>query len=151
MIEEIFEFRRQARGPRNYMALGVVLTVIFLGCTQGWGLWAALLCGPFLAIVLVRLTLNEAQGFRLSDKGIDWCDGIVGRSLDWNEVNAVTIGGDGSGGADCRLHVDGGETVPLPASSAFSPERLALEFRQRGIPVWRPAGERLAVGVAQLQ
>lgn len=151
MFDEIFEFRRQARGPGNYLALGTVMVVLFLGWSQGWGIWAAILCGPFLAMVLVRLILNEARGFRMTDDGLDWYVGLQGRSVPWADLNAVTIAGDGAGGADCLLHIDGGETAHLPEAAAFAPERLAHEFRQRGVPIWRPAGERLSVGGVQLQ
>lgn len=151
MFDDIFEFRRQARGPGNYLALGVVMTVMFLGRAQGWGLWAALLCGPFLAMVLVRLILNAAIGFRLGPEGLLWYQGATARSVGWADLDAVTITGDGAGGADCILHLAGGETDRLPGASAFAPERLTQEFRLRGVPVWRPAAERLAVRAVQVQ
>lgn len=137
MTNELFEFRRQARGPQNYLALALVMTVSYLGWAQGWGLMAFLLCGPFLAMVLVRLVENEAEGFRMTQDAIEFygadCDGAVS----WFDLSGVTISGDGTGGARCELHHVGGDTWVMPATAAFSPERLSEEFRLRGIPVWR--------------
>lgn len=141
MITDIFEYRRQARAPRNYFALGLVGGLLYLGWAQGWGLVASLLCGPFLAMVLVRLVANQAEGFRMTADTIDYYGDCADGTVDWNDLQAVTLSGDGAGGARCLLHLDGGRTEQLPATSAFAPERLAQEFRLRGIPVWRAATE----------
>ncbi len=151
MYQDVFEYRRQARSADNYLALGLVFVLFYLGLHQGWGLVAGLLLSPFLAFVLVRLVLNDSAGFRLGGDGLTWHAHGRERRLPWHDLNAVTIGGDGAGGADCLLHLRGGETAHLPATGAFAPERLAQEFRLRGVPVWRPAPERLAVGLPQLQ
>lgn len=139
MTGEIFEYRNQARGPRNYIALGLILTVIYSAWQQGWGLMAVFLCGPVLGFVLVRLIENEAAGFRMTETGLDYYAPGVGAEINWHGLRGVTIAGDGAGGAICDLHLDDGETSRLPATAAFAPERLAQEFRLRGIPVWRMA------------
>ena len=136
---DIFEYRAQVRGPRTYMALWLGLEVLYIGWKQGWGLIATLLCGPFLAITLVRLVLNPAEGFRMDDDGLDFYSDAAEGAIDWLDLRAVTIGGDGAGGACCHLHLVDGDTETLPATNAFSPERLAQEFRLRGVPVWRPS------------
>lgn len=137
MTSEIFEYRNQARGPRNYIALGLVLTVLYAGWQQGWGLMAVFLCGPILGFILVRLIENEAEGFRMTESGLDYyATGIEGE-VNWHTVRGVSISGDGAGGAICDLHLSDGEITRMPATSAFAPERLAQEFRLRGIPVWR--------------
>ncbi len=139
MTDETFEYRNQARGPKNYVALGLVLALLYSGWVQGWGVMAVFLCGPFLALILVRLIENEAEGFRLTEKGMDYFAPGQEGEIDWHSLRGVTIGGDGAGGALCDLHLEGGETARLPATAAFAPERLAQEFRLRGIPVWRAA------------
>ncbi|HQY45260.1 MAG TPA: hypothetical protein PK450_13890 [Paracoccaceae bacterium] len=139
MTSEIFEYRNQARGPRNYIALGLILAVIYSAWQQGWGLMAVFLCGPILGFVLVRLIENEAAGFRMTETGLDYYAPGVGAEINWHSLRGVTIAGDGAGGAICDLHLDDGETRRLPATAAFAPERLAQEFRLRGIPVWRMA------------
>jgi hypothetical protein len=139
MTTEIFEYRNQARGPRNYIALGLVLAVIYAGHQQGWGLMAVFLCGPILGFLLVRLIENDAEGFRMTESGLDYyAPGCVGE-VDWHTLRGVTVAGDGAGGAICDLHTDDGTSVRLPATAAFAPERLAQEFRLRGVPVWRAA------------
>lgn len=137
MTPEIFEYRRQARAPRNYFALGLVGFLLYVGWSQGWGLVAGLLCGPALALVLVRLVLNQAEGFRMTEEALDFYGDRIDGTIDWLDLQAVTLSGDGSGGARCLLHLDGGRTELLPATGAFAPERLAQEFRRRGVPVWR--------------
>lgn len=137
MNTEILEYRNQARGPRNYIALGLVTAVISIGQQQGWGLMAVFLCGPMLGYLLVRLIENEAEGFRMSEAGLTYyAPGLEGE-VDWNLLRAVTVIGDGAGGALCDLHLDDGGITRLPATAAFAPERLAQEFRLRGVPVWR--------------
>jgi len=136
-MTDTFEFRRQARGPGNYLALGVCMGLIYLGWAQGWPLIAFLLCGPFLSFVLVRLILNEAEGFRLMASGIEFYRQSERRLIAWRDLADVTLRGDGDGGAECLLHLKGGETETLPATSGFSPERLGQEFRARGIAVQR--------------
>jgi hypothetical protein len=136
---DIFEYRTQARSPRTYLALGLCLEVLYLGWKQDWGLVATLLTGPFLAIFLVRLVINRAEGFRMNGDGLDYYGDLAEGAVDWLDLRAVTIGGDGAGGARCLLHLVDGGTETLPATNAFSPERLAQEFRLRGVPVWRPA------------
>lgn len=137
MTGEIFEYRNQARGPRNYIALGLVLAVLYAAWQQGWGLMAVFLCGPILGFVLVRLIENEAEGFRMTETALDYyAPGIEGEVV-WHSLRGVTIVGDGTGGAVCDLQLRDGEVVRLPATAAFAPERLAQEFRLRGIPVWR--------------
>jgi len=144
MRHEIFEYRQQARGPRNYVALGLVMALIYVGWAQGWGLIAILLSGPILALILVRLVVNDAAGFRLTGTALDFYDGTAFQSLDWNEVEGVTVTGDGGGGSVCVIRTAEGQTHLLPATAPFSPERLTQEFRERGIPVWRPQGDRRA-------
>lgn len=137
MTGEIFEYRNQARGPRNYIALGLVLAVLYAAWQQGWGLMAVFLCGPILGFVLVRLIENEAEGFRMTETALDYyAPGIEGEVV-WHSLRGVTLVGDGMGGAVCDLQLSDGEAVRLPATAAFAPERLAQEFRLRGIPVWR--------------
>lgn len=145
---DIFEYRAQTRGPRTYMALWLGLEVLYVGWKQGWGLVATLLCGPFLAYTLVRLVLNSAEGFRMDDNGLNFYSDAVEGAIDWLDLRAVTIGGDGQGGARCELHLVDGATETLPATRAFSPERLAQEFRMRGVPVWRPSPTETAQPLA---
>ncbi|MGB3146343.1 MAG: hypothetical protein WBA91_01140 [Paracoccaceae bacterium] len=140
MSFEIFEYRRQARGPMNYFALALVIAITNLAWQQGWAFMAILLCGPFLAMILVRLIENDAEGFRMNEDGLYCYAGSHDESFDWYDLQGVTISGDGAGGAVCILHLAMGETMRMPATSAFSPERLAEEFRLRGLPVWRAAG-----------
>ena len=136
-MTDTFEFRRQARGPANYLALGASMALIYAGWAQGWPLMAVILCGPFLAFILVRLVLNEAEGFRLLASGVELYDQSHDRLINWRDLAAVTLRGDGNGGAQCLLHLSGGETETLPATAGFSPERLGQEFRVRGVQVWR--------------
>ncbi len=137
MISDTFEYRRQARGPGSYLALGLAMGLIFTGWSQGWPFSAMILCGPFLALILVRLILNEAEGFRLTAHALEFYGSSEDRAIAWRDLNAVTLSGDGSGGAHCLLHLAGGSTDVLPATSSFSPERLGQEFRDRGVPVRR--------------
>ncbi len=137
MTTEIFEYRKQARGPKNYLALALVLGVMYAAHLQGWGFVGTLLCGPFLAWVLVRLIENDAEGFRMNEAGLNYYGASVAGEVEWHQLRGVTIGGDGAGGALCHLHLGAGETESLPATAAFAPERLAQEFRLRGVPVWR--------------
>ena len=137
MITETFEFRRQARGPGNYLALGVAMAMVYSGWTQGWSLMAVFLCGPFLALILVRLVLNEAEGFRLTAQGVEFYSDHRHRNLAWRDITNVTMAGDGMGGAHCLMHLRNGATDTLPATHGFSPERLGHEFRTRGVPVRR--------------
>ena len=134
-MTDTFEFHRQARGPGNYLALGVAMGLIYIGWAQGWPLMAVLLCGPYFAYVLVRLILNEAEGFRLLPGGIEFYRPTDSRMVVWRDLAAVTLRGDGDGGAECLLHLKGGVTETLPATAGFSPERLRQEFRSRGVNV----------------
>ncbi len=148
MTIEIFEYRRQARGPRNYFALGLATSVLYLAWSQGWGLIAVLLCGPFLGLVTARLIENEAEGFRMTPSGLDYYDADGEGELDWHQLSGVTLTGDGAGGARCLLHLPGGQSVTMPATEAFAPERLAQEFRLRGVPVWRATAVPVALAAA---
>lgn len=148
MTNEIFEYYRQARGPRNYLLLGLSLAIIYIAARQGWGLAGTLLCGPFLGMVLVRLIANDAAGFRMSPAGLAWFDGTADGEIGWNRVRAVAVAGDGAGGALCDLHLANGFSMRLPATAAFAPERLAQEFRARGISVWRPASDTARTALA---
>lgn len=139
MTTEIFEYRKQARGPKNYLALALVLGVTYAAHLQGWGFAGILLCGPFFAWVLVRLIENDAEGFRMSEAGLDYYGGNISGEVEWHRLRGVTIGGDGAGGSLCQLHLGAGESETLPATAAFAPERLAQEFRLRGVPVWPAA------------
>jgi hypothetical protein len=138
MMVEIFEYRRQARGPKNYLALWSVMAMLYVGWAQGWFLVAVLLCGPFLAMILVRLVLNEAAGFRLGPNGIDYFDGAEDGSVTWRDLRAVTLCGDGTGGATCLMQLTNGDSINLPATGDFAPERLATEFKARRGQIWRP-------------
>ncbi len=148
MTNEIFEYRNQARGPRGYLALAVIMAVLYAGWSQGWGLVGVLLCGPALGFVLSRLIQNQAQGFCLSVGGIDYHDGALEASVAWADLTGVTITGDGAGGCQCHLHLQRGRTVLMPATQAFSPDRLTQEFRLRGVPVWRPAAPATGAALA---
>ena len=136
-MTDTFEFRRQARGPGNYLALGVTMATLYLGWSQGWSLLAMFLCGPFLALVLVRLVLNEAEGFRLTQDGVEYYSHDSDRMIAWRSLSSVTVTGDGAGGAECVLHLRDASTDVLPATTGFSPERLGQEFRARGVIVRR--------------
>jgi hypothetical protein len=148
MTSEIFEYRNQARGPRNYIALGLVLAVIYAGVEQGWGLMAVFLCGPILGFLMVHLIENEAKGFRMTEGGLDYYAPGTEGEVDWHALQGVTIAGDGAGGAVCDLHMTDGTVTRLPATEAFAPERLAQEFRQRGIPVWRAVAPQTGLAAA---
>lgn len=149
MTGETFEYRNQARGPRNYVALGLILAVLYAASQQGWGLMAVFLCGPMLGFVLVRLIENEAEGFRMTETALDYyAPGIEGEVI-WHSLRGVTLAGDGLGGTICDLHLDDGEVTRLPATHAFAPERLAQEFRLRGIPVWRAPANSNRMAVAR--
>ncbi len=137
MTSEIFEYRNQARGPRNYITLGLVLAVLYAAYQQGWGLMAVFLCGPILGFVLARLIENAAEGFRMTETALDYYAPGVEGAVNWHSLRGVTIAGDGTGGAICDLQLSDGEIIRLPATAAFAPERLAQEFRLRGVPVWR--------------
>lgn len=137
MSNEIFEYRRQARGPRNYMALAIVMALLYLSWAQGWGLVSVFLCGPALGFLIARLIENAAEGFRMTEAGLDFYDAVQEGEVDWFDLTGVTIVGDGAGGSQCLLHLHRGATLTMPATGAFAPERLAEEFRRRGVPVWR--------------
>lgn len=137
VISETFEFHRQARRPGNYFGLGVAMAMAYAGWSQGWALMAIVLCGPFLALVLVRLVLNAAEGFRLTANGVELYSEDRHRNIAWRDIANVTIGGDGKGGARCVIHLRDDSADDLPATGGFSPERLGQEFRARGVPVWR--------------
>lgn len=139
MTNEIFEYRLQARGPQAYFALGLALTVVYFGWVQGWGLISVFLCGPFLAMVLARLLENDAEGFRMTAQSLDFYDAHNDGTVAWRDLRGVTVCGDGGGGARCMLHLYSGQNLQLPATGAFSPDRLAQEFRVRNVPVWRAA------------
>ncbi|MFZ1660364.1 MAG: hypothetical protein WAT77_00280 [Paracoccaceae bacterium] len=151
MVSDIFEYRRQERGPKNYIALGLAGAVLYFGWAQGWSLVAVLLCGPFLGYILARLVMNDAEGFRLTETSLEYYRLTDEQSLDWHEINGVTITGDGLGGAACLIHCADGRSESLPATAQFSPERLSQEFRLRGIPVWRTQSLRPSLGEPQLQ
>ena len=151
MITDTFEYRRQARGPGNYLALGVAMAMVYAGWSQGWSLMAVFLCGPFLALILVRLVLNQAEGFRLTPKGVEFYNDDRHRAIAWREVATVTMTGDGMGGAHCVLHLRNGATDTLPATNGFSPERLGQEFRARGVPVRRAQPQTAPQGQAYSQ
>jgi hypothetical protein len=146
MTDDIFEIRRQARGPRNYLLLWLAISVLYAGWQQGWPLMAGLLCGPCLAMVLVRLAVNEAEGFRMTAEGIDVWDARSTRSADWASVRWVMVSADAAGRARCVVRLaDGGEPA-LPAASALGPDRLAEEFQKRGVTVRR--GHQASGGLA---
>ena len=114
MTTEIFEYRKQARGPKNYLALALVLGVTYAAHLQGWGFAGILLCGPFFAWVLVRLIENDAEGFRMSEAGLDYYGGNISGEVEWHRLRGVTIGGDGAGGSLCQLHLGAGKAKPCP-------------------------------------
>lgn len=146
MTSDILDVRRQARRPRNYLILWIAGAVLYAGWLQGWPTLAALLCGPSLVLILVRLIVNEAEGFRLTAGGIEFYDAHAARTAGWDEVRWVTISDDGRGRARCALCLAGGGEADLPAVSAFAPDRLAEEFEKRGVMVRKGAvtGGRLA-------
>jgi hypothetical protein len=148
MTNEIFEYRNQARGPRGYLALAVIMAVLYAGWSQGWGLVGVLLCGPALGWILSRLIQNDAQGFRMTAGGLDYHNGPLEGEVGWPDLAGVTITGDGAGGCQCHLHLHRGRTVLMPATQAFSPDRLTQEFRKRGVPVWRPAASVTGAALA---
>ncbi|MGC1486714.1 MAG: hypothetical protein WA784_02885 [Albidovulum sp.] len=137
MPTETFEYRRQARGPKNYIALWITMLVLYFASAQGWGFMAAILCGPFLGMIIVRLVLNEAEGFRLNERGVEYYSLAGTYRIKWRDLRAVVISGDGLGGAKCLLHTTNGASVALPATDAFSPDRLGQEFKTRNVPIWR--------------
>lgn len=137
VIAETFEFHRQARRPGNYFGLGVAMAMVYAGWSQGWSLMAVVLCGPFLALILVRLVLNAAEGFRLTPNGVELYSEDRHRNIAWRDIANVTIAGDGTGGARCVIHLRNDTADNLPATNGFSPERLGQEFRARGVPVRR--------------
>ena len=151
MVSDIFEYRRQERGPKNYIALGIAGAVLYFGWVQGWPLVAVLLCGPFLGFILARLVMNEAEGFRLTETSLEYYHLTDEQTLDWHEINGDTIAGDSLGGATCLIHCADGRTERLPATAQFSPERLTQEFRLRGVPVWRTQSLNQSLGDPQLQ
>ncbi|MCX8507452.1 MAG: hypothetical protein ORN49_01000, partial [Rhodobacteraceae bacterium] len=105
MTTEIFEYRRQARGPKNYLALALVMGVIYASSLQGCGVVGVLLSGPFLAWVLVRLVENDAEGFRMTENRLDYYGAGLSAEVAWHDLRGVTLSGDGAGGTICELHL----------------------------------------------
>ena len=141
MYSEPFDYHEQARNPRMYLLTGLAGAVLYAGLAQGWGLAAILLAGPVLAWILVQLVMNPGAGFRLWEQGISFYDADRERMIDWHDLSAVTLSADGAGGAICILHLADGREERLPATAAFTTDRLAQEFRLRGVPVWRATPE----------
>ncbi|WP_284163390.1 hypothetical protein [Frigidibacter sp. SD6-1] len=137
MVTEIFEYRRQARGPWSYLSLAVWTAVMYAGWTQGFGLIAALFSGPALGYTLARIIENEAEGFRIGPDAISLFRDAMESRHALRDVTSVTIGHSPASGTVCHLNLANGRVVEVPATSAFAPERLAEEFRSRAIPVWR--------------
>lgn len=148
MNSEIFEYRRQARGPRNYALLGLVIILLYSGLTQGWPLVAIALCGPALGLVIVRLAVNSSEGFRMSTAGLAYYDDKVDRVLAWTDLRLVTLHREADATL-CQLHFSDGETEMMPATAPFQTDALAREFRLRGVPVWiAPARRRPELAAA---
>ena len=137
MVAEIFEYRRQARGPWSYLSLAVWTAVLYAGWSQGIGLIAALFSGPALGYTLARIIENKAEGFRIEPDAISLFRDETASRYALREVTAVTIGHTPASGTVCHLNLRSGRAVELPATSLFPPDRLAEEFRLRAIPVWR--------------
>lgn len=137
MVAEIFEYRRQARGPWSYLSLAVWTAVLYAGWSQGLGLIAALFCGPALGYTLARIIENEAEGFRIEPDAISLYLDETETRFPLRDVVSVTIGYAPSSGTVCHLNLRSGRAVEVPATAPFAPDRLAEEFRSRSIPVWR--------------
>lgn len=136
-MPEIFEYRRQARGPYNYLCLGLSMTTMYMGHIQGWGVAAILLSMPLLVLVVERLIRNPAEGFRLDDEGLHFYDETRSGDVDRAELLGVTVSETGRRKTLCLLHLSRHRTIVLPATGAFRADRLSEVFRMHGVPIWQ--------------
>ncbi|MCY1128557.1 hypothetical protein OU426_16975 [Frigidibacter sp. RF13] len=137
MVTEIFEYRRQARGPWSYLSLAVWTAVMYAGWTQGLGVITALFSGPALGYTLARIIENDAEGFRIGPDAIILFRDELESRFALRDIVSVTISHMPASGTVCHLNLRSGRTVEVPATAPFAPERLAEEFRLRSLPVWR--------------
>lgn len=135
MDAEPFEYRRQARNPGTYMALGVAMAVVWLAFALDLRLSVRGLALIYLALVLWRLGANPRRGFRLSGRTLGWF-GPRGREvIALSNLAGVTIGLTEKGATVCFLNLTDGRTLPLPGAEAYGVARLRQEFGARGIAV----------------
>lgn len=135
MDAEPFEYRRQARNPRTYMALGVAMSVVWLAFALHLRLSVQGLALIYLSLVLWRLGTNPRRGFRLNGRTLGWF-GPRGREVvALGDLASVTIGLTEKGATVCFLNLADGRTLPLPGAEAYDVARLRQEFGARGVPV----------------
>ncbi|PKP75053.1 MAG: hypothetical protein CVT84_05055 [Alphaproteobacteria bacterium HGW-Alphaproteobacteria-6] len=135
MDAEPFEYRRQARNPRTYMALGVAMSVVWLAFALDLRLSVRGLALIYLALVLWRLGANPRTGFRLDRRSLRWFGPRGRRIIALGDLASVTVGLGDKGGTVCFLNLADGRTEPLPGAEAYEVARLRQEFGARGVPV----------------
>lgn len=130
-----FGFRRQARRPGMYFALGIGMIAIYVSITLDMDNVVIVLAALYLALVIRRLALNPARGFRLGRTAVDWVNGRRKECVIYDDIEGVSIGRDIKGQTVCVLRLRNGDKAALPGAEDFEPAQLIHEFGLRGVPV----------------
>ncbi|MGB7321245.1 MAG: hypothetical protein WBC95_07520 [Albidovulum sp.] len=136
MIEQGYGFRRQARRPGMYLALGIGMIAIYLSITLKMDTLVIVLAGLYLALVLRRLVMNPARGFQLRQNAIEWVSGVRTYAVPLSDLDGVSIGQGAHGQTLCVLRLRNGESTSLPGVEKIDPKALMHQFGVRGIPIW---------------
>lgn len=134
MPSDSFMKRSQGRRPRTYMALGVGMAAAYAAVKYDLGALTLGLAIVYLALVLRRLILNPATGFRLGQTRIDWFTEKGTESAALADLIGVTIARNPEGRTVCTLKLRGGRAITLSGVEDLDPKRLIREFMRRGIP-----------------
>jgi hypothetical protein len=135
MTIESYGYRSQARRPGMYFALGIAMIVVYLCVVLDMGQLLLALAAIYLLLILRRLWLNPAKGFRL---GRGWVEIYRPRGTDLimlNDVASVTVARTNRGAMACFLNLQDGEILPLPGAERLEAQKLMREFGLRGVRV----------------
>lgn len=135
VLVETFESRGQARRGRTYLALGLGMAALYYALKHDMDPLVPALAGLYVALVLIRLILNPTRGFRLGENHLTWFSGLRRHSIDYDELNTVSIGRNPNGKTICVVTTLDGKSVALPGVERSDPGKLMREFGRHGVPI----------------
>ncbi|SIS74825.1 hypothetical protein [Phaeovulum vinaykumarii] len=138
---DVYEYRNQGRHPGTYLAFGLGLAICHLvtrapagvgGSLEGT-LQAVMALGLAL-FALAILALNPAAGLRIRDGWFEVFSGPDLQRIPLARIRRATRVRRWPGTV-WRLELSDGTVLELPPGALPRPDRLAREFRARGVPV----------------
>jgi hypothetical protein len=126
----LWEYRQQARKPGTYLALGVGMAAAYVAYVMRMPIWVWALVAAYLALVLIRLSLNPATAYRLTETALECRDNGRRRRIPLGTIADYSV--DPQVPTDCLITLGDGSIQRIPCrNTARAAHLIALLHARR--------------------